>query len=98
MTSVEYWWGIGRRVTWRSTSGYSFFSVVFFVGDILLGLTWDPLWLDLTLLGVPCREGAGDILRRCCGDEGRQGGGVVSICIARTDEGLRKGERTFTGV
>ena len=28
----------------------------------------------------------------------RYGGGVVSICMARTEEGLRKGERIFRGV
>ena len=31
-------------------------------------------------------------------DKGICGGGVVSICIAQTDDGLRKGEHIFKGV
>lgn len=34
---------------------------------------------------------------RCSKADGMYGGGVVSICMARTDEGLRKGDRALIG-
>lgn len=57
-----------------------------------------PLWQDLTLFGVPFREGVGKTLRCRDWDDGMYGGGVVSICMARTEEGLRNGELIFSEV
>lgn len=58
-----------------------------------------PLCPDLTLFGVPFREGVGNAPRcRDWVEEGRNGGGVVSNCMARTEEELRNGERVMSGV
>ena len=47
--------------------------------------------------GVSCREGV-YILRRCCEDGVARCGGVVSNCIARTEDVFRKRERDLRGV
>lgn len=57
-----------------------------------------PLWPDLTLFGVPFREGVGNALRCRDWDKGRYGGGVASNCMARTEEELRNGERVMSVV
>ena len=83
---------IGRRVTCNNTSGYSFLT--FFVG---LSFEGEHDWRERTDRGVLFREG--DVnLYRCCEDGELKYGGVISICIARTDDGFRNGELVFIGV
>ena len=81
-------------MTWRRTRGYSFFS--FLVGLSLEG-ELKALRCERAERGVFCREGVYSLLR-CCEDGVAICGGVVSICIARTEEGFRKRERSLRGV
>lgn len=44
------------------------------------------------------RDGVVNLYRWCDVGDVMYEGGVVSICMARTDDGLRKGERVLNGV
>ena len=91
----------GRRVTCKRMRGCSFFRGLFgliFEAEGRIGVLYDRRVVER---GVVCREGVeGSFGRwRLSEDEGEfMCGGVMSVCIARTEEGFRNGERFFSGM